>query len=138
MTDNNPSNQEVPRWVTTWPYNLQPTFGSSTIDWTKVEVVPAAEYDHLMRELQEWKDSHTTNDLCLSRRIEECQRLHAALAEKEKTLDEWYRFEARLHAAMHHFGGGDIIRKAIAATGADLKAHNPLLGEAAPPAETKP
>lgn len=42
---------DVPRWIATWPLDLQPISGSSTIDWTKVEVVPAAYYESLQTEL---------------------------------------------------------------------------------------
>jgi len=73
-------------------------------------------------------DYHTLHD--------QLERLRAALTETETKLDEWYKLEARLHAAMHHFGGGEIIRKAIAAMGADMKAHNPRIAEAAPAIET--
>jgi len=41
-----------PRFTTTWPLNLQPTFGSSQVDWTKVDVVPAAYYDTILADYE--------------------------------------------------------------------------------------
>ena len=36
----------------------------------------------------------------------EIERLRAALRETETKLDEWYKVEASLHAAMHHWHWG--------------------------------
>ena len=51
MNESLASKQEVQRWVTQLPYHLQPLPGSSSIDWSKVEVVPAYAYDSSQAEL---------------------------------------------------------------------------------------
>jgi len=68
----------APRWVTQWPTHLQQTFGSSSIDWTKVEVVPAAHYDALKAII----------DANLATHQQVIKRYHAIFAERKRRIIE--------------------------------------------------
>lgn len=48
-------------------------------DWEECVALRDAEIERLTRERDEWKNGHTMTDLRLTQRIEECERLRAAL-----------------------------------------------------------